>query len=218
MGPTMRKERYRPLAGIPTSVLKDRTAALVERVRGKSVLDVGCTGTKAGVSHPRYRYLHHHLADAAGEILGVDLDAPGIEAMREAGFKVQVGDVETMDLGRQFQIIVAGEIIEHLPNPGLFLRNLRRHLMDDGEILITTPNPFRISQVWKILKYDQVRVHREHTLWMCPSVLKRLLEICELRMVELCWIRDSRWFLPPRWPALLRSYWHNNFLAVARKA
>ena len=139
------------IADIPTAVTNDRLSILRERVRGKTALDLGCCGTKRGISHSRYQYLHHTLVKEAGEILGVDIDEAVIVAMKAEGFNVQADDAETMNLGRRFQVIIAGDIIEHLPNPGLFLTNMHRHLEDDGELLITTPNPFKFKQVLKIL-------------------------------------------------------------------
>jgi len=214
----MSHKRYRPLADIPTAVTNDRLSILRERVRGKTALDLGCSGTKRGISHLRYQHLHHTLVKEAGEILGVDIDEAAIVAMKAEGFNVQADDAETMNLGRRFQVIIAGDIIEHLPNPGLFLTNMHRHLEDDGELLITTPNPFKFKQVLKILKYNQIKVHTEHTCWICPTVLKRLLEICGLEMTRLFWIRGPRRYRPSQWPALVRPYWSPSFLAVAQKA
>jgi hypothetical protein len=94
---------------------------------------------------------------------------------------------------------------------------VRRHLEDDGTFLITTPNPFNINQVWKILKYNQIKVHGEHTCWICPTVLKQLLERYGLRMKHLYWIRDPGWYLPKFWLSLLRPYWTASFLSVVEK-
>ena len=35
------------------------------------------------------------------------------------------GDVTTVNLGKKFDVIVAGELIGHLPNQGLFLENMK---------------------------------------------------------------------------------------------
>ena len=43
-------------------------------------------------------------------------------------------------LGRKFDVIVTGEILEHLPNQGLFLENAERHLKKKGVQILTTPN------------------------------------------------------------------------------
>jgi 2-polyprenyl-3-methyl-5-hydroxy-6-metoxy-1,4-benzoquinol methylase len=208
----------RPLAHIPTTSVNNRLEIILARVRGKTVLDLGCSGSRHGVSEIRHQSLHRSLAVEAGDILGIDIDKDAVAAMKAAGFAVQVGDVETMNLGRKFQIIVAGDIIEHLPNPGVFLSNMHRHLEDDGEFIITTPNPFKFKQNLKILKYNQIKVHTGHTCWLCPTVLNRLLDISGFRMTHLYWLRDAKWWIPSQWPAYIRPYWSASFLAVVKKA
>jgi 2-polyprenyl-3-methyl-5-hydroxy-6-metoxy-1,4-benzoquinol methylase len=209
--------RYKTLADVPTTVANDRLSILLERVRGKTVLDVGCADTRYRFTHPHYQDLHSSLAKETREILGVDIDEDGITAMKATGFNVQRADAETMHLGRRFQLIVAGDVIEHLANPGLFLTNMHLHLEDEGEFIITTPNPFNFQQGFKILKHNCIRVHPEHTFWICPTVLKRLLENCGFEMTHLFWIRDRKWYHPIRWPSFLRPYWSPSFLAVAQK-
>jgi len=55
----------------------------------------------------------------------VDIDDEGIKILREEGYHVRTDNVMTMNLEEQFDVIIAGEIIEHLDNPGQFLRNMR---------------------------------------------------------------------------------------------
>lgn len=208
----------RPLSNIPTTSVNNRLPVILDRVRGRTVLDLGCSGSRHGVSEVRHQSLHRALAREAGDILGIDIDKNAVAAMKAAGYNVAVGDVETVDLGREFQVIVAGDIIEHLPNPGLFLSNMRRHLADDGELLITMPNPFKFKQDLNILKYNQIKVHVGHTCWLCPTVLMRLLEISGLTMTHLFWLRGGKWYVPSHWPAYLRPYWSTSFLAVVKKA
>ena len=212
-----RTKRSMSLADVPTTVVTDRLSIVLEKAPGKTVLDVGCTGTKKRFAHPHYQPLHFSLVKVARDILGVDIDEEGIAAMKASGFNVQRADAETMNLGRRFQLIVAGDMIEHLANPGLFLSNMHLHLEDEGELVITTPNPFSFKQGWRILKHNRVRVHPEHTFWFCPTVLHRLFEMCGFEMTHLYWIRDPQWYLPTQWPAFLRTYWSPEFLAVAQK-
>ena len=39
-----------------------------------------------------------------------------------------------------FDVVVAGEIIEHVPNPDLLLREIRRALRPGGTLIVSTPN------------------------------------------------------------------------------
>lgn len=208
---------YKTLAEVATMVANDRLPILLEKVRGKTVLDVGCADMRYRFTHGNYEDLHSSLAKETKEILGVDIDEDGITAMKTTGLNVERADAETMNLGRRFQLIVAGDVIEHLVNPGLFLTNMYLHLEDGGELIITTPNPFNLQQEFKILKHNSIRVNPEHTFWICPTVLKRLLENCGFKMTHLFWIRDRKWYHPSCWPSFLRPYWSPSFLAVAQK-
>lgn len=97
----------------------------------KIVLDLGCA------QNPE---IHFTLAKRCKKIVGVDINAKGIEYIKKKGLEAYVMDVEQIKLKDKFDYIVAGELIEHLNNPGLFLKSMKKHLRDDGKIILTTPN------------------------------------------------------------------------------
>ncbi len=74
--------------------------------------------------------------------LGIDIEEKEIIKMKKEGYNVICANVETMQLNLKFDVIIAGELIEHLHNPGLFLNTLYEHLRDEGKLILTTPNPF----------------------------------------------------------------------------
>jgi 2-polyprenyl-3-methyl-5-hydroxy-6-metoxy-1,4-benzoquinol methylase len=45
------------------------------------------------------------------------------------------------NLSEKFDVVVAGELIEHLENTEIFLNNVKRHLKKNGIFFLTTPNP-----------------------------------------------------------------------------
>jgi len=90
-------------------IIRDRLAVIGRFCQGKSVLDLGCTDYRPD-GNRKYNStgLHLYLKDIAGSLTGVDVDEKGVEQMREEGFDVICGDVETLTLDRQFDCIVAG--------------------------------------------------------------------------------------------------------------
>ena len=204
------------------TVVGSREEVIAEYVAGATVLDLGVVDSRRALEPTAQRLgefstsLHEHIRRLSPRTVGVDIDAKGIEILRQRGYDVVCADVETMNLNRRFDTIVAGKIIEHLRNPGRALDTIRKHLNPSGRLILTTCNPFYINQVWKILKYNQVQVHEEHTAWFDPQTLARLLDLSGYTIDRLCWIRagrrHGRWRI---WPARLRSYFHANFLMVA---
>jgi len=49
--------------------------------------------------------------------------------------------LENVAIEQKFDIIVCGELIEHIENPGLMLDGIKRFMNDDRILIITTPNP-----------------------------------------------------------------------------
>jgi len=72
--------------------------------------------------------------------LGVDVLQEGIEALRRDGFNAQVCDITRDVIEGQFDVIVAGEVIEHLGSPEAVFRLGQRNLNCGGRLVLTTPN------------------------------------------------------------------------------
>jgi 2-polyprenyl-3-methyl-5-hydroxy-6-metoxy-1,4-benzoquinol methylase len=100
---------------------------------GKRVLDVGCSSG----------YLARPLVAAGCTVVGLEVDPEAAEAAREVCEEVLVGDVETMDLPFEqgaFDVVLCGDLIEHLRDPGAFLARIQPLLRPDGRLVLTTPN------------------------------------------------------------------------------
>ena len=128
----------------------DRVEFIKQHIFGK-VLDLGCEdGT-----------LHELIY---GEnIYGLDIR---VKKHRE---KVQQGDAQNIPFkDDSFDSIIAGELIEHLPDPDKFLRECRRILRSNGIVIISTPN--KKSWVNRILKSS---FHHGHVSLFDLSGIKR---------------------------------------------
>jgi SAM-dependent methyltransferase len=117
-------------------------------VMKKDVLDIGpaeLMGTKNRFKF--YDSIHMHLTQVANRLSGLEKNAEQIGPLRELGYDIRQGDAEGFDLGERFDVVMAGELIEHLSNPGLFLDCAKRHLRPDGTLLLTTPNRFGLPEI-----------------------------------------------------------------------
>ena len=71
-------------------------------------------------------------------------------------------------------MILAGEIFEHLDNPGKALDSVREKMKPFSKFIITVPNAYSFKGfVRALLKYELI--HPDHTLHHSPHTLKTLL-------------------------------------------
>ncbi len=114
---------------------------------GKKVLHLGCTNypyTKESLENDML--LHFDIDKVAGELYGFDFDQRGIDTLVELGGKnIYLADLEKLEdveLNETFDVIIGGEIIEHLSNPGLFLKGIQRFMNPQTSLIITTVNAY----------------------------------------------------------------------------
>jgi SAM-dependent methyltransferase len=125
-------------------------------------------------------WLHDELARHTAELVGVDLNAEGVAAASELGFESFVADCQQdVELAALHlapaDVVIAGELIEHLDQPGAFLEAVKRLLKDDGILVITTPNATRLTNVLGSLSNREL-VNPDHVSWYSWHVLQTLLD------------------------------------------
>jgi 2-polyprenyl-3-methyl-5-hydroxy-6-metoxy-1,4-benzoquinol methylase len=198
----MKKLRLAPTRAV------DRRTYILDACRDRRVLHLGC------VDHP---FLHERLASGdllhaaidacAAELWGIDLDRTGLETLRAAGFtnlyEADIERLESVAITGRFDVIVAGEIIEHLTSPGAFLRQVPRLLAPGGRLLVTVPSAQSIRLAANALRRVEV-VHPDHKAYFSPHTLTELLQSSGLAVVDL----RPYWAKPRRSPALYAAYDH----------
>ena len=130
------------------------TFELVQRIdlisklcAGKSVLHLGCTNhpyTQDSIDNDML--LHFSLAQMTNELYGFDFDQAGIDILEKHGtenlFRVDLEQLGDVEINKTFDVIIAGEMIEHLNNPGLFLNGIKRFMNPETKLVITTINAY----------------------------------------------------------------------------
>ena len=203
--------------------ITDRMNVIEPLVAGKKTLDCGIVDSRRQRHETADRLeklpnlLFQRICEINPDTMGVDIDEQGVQILRDKGFNTKTANVMDMDLGERFETIVAGEIIEHLDNPGQFLCNMRNHLVEGGTLLLTTPNPFYFKQVWKIWKRNRPAVHEEHTMWFDPITLSHLCRLSGLDPYEIYWVQPRKQLIKT-WPRLFRNYFSHSFMILARPA
>jgi 2-polyprenyl-3-methyl-5-hydroxy-6-metoxy-1,4-benzoquinol methylase len=178
----------------------DRVARIQELCKGRRVLDVGCCNHGNLSKWEAGQFLHAEIAKTAGDLHGLDNDIEALEKLKERGFKVHEGNAEKLEAAAlgQFDVVVAGEIIEHLSNPGLFMDGAYSLLNPGGVLVATVPNAWsftRLKQLYKGL--DDVQwTHSQHTAWYSKATIAALFRRHGFEPVELGFCdmyKSSRW-------------------------
>lgn len=165
--------------------LVQRVEFLKEVSRGKKVLHLGCTDWPyTEVAIEAGTQLHVALKDIARDLWGFDADKEGLDFFKAKGFEnLYQADLERLDeveTDETFDVIIAGEMIEHLSNPGLFLRGIRRFMRRDTKLVITTINAYcgmRFFLYGLRGRGGRVEpVHPDHVSYYSYSTLRHLLD------------------------------------------
>jgi SAM-dependent methyltransferase len=171
-------------------LLKDKLDWIIPYVRGRKVLDLGCVRHSIEETE-KPGWLHGAIRAEARSVVGVDYLSDAVARLRGRGFDVVCANVETMELGDRFEVIVAGDLIEHLNNFGQFLERVRAHLADGGIALVTTPNPVNPLRFWSVLLRGEAGANPEHTCWFTEEVLRQLVARYGLEVAEVAYVNDS---------------------------
>lgn len=152
---------------------------------GKKVLHLGCTNWPyTNEALDAEMLLHVELSRVANELYGFDFDQEGIDVLAARGFgnlfRADLEKLDEVDLDETFDVIIAGEMIEHLNNPGLFLNGIKRFMNAETQLVITTINAYSGMRFWVYgLRGGGGTVepvHPDHVAYYSYSTLKLLLE------------------------------------------
>jgi 2-polyprenyl-3-methyl-5-hydroxy-6-metoxy-1,4-benzoquinol methylase len=160
---------------------------LIEALVGKDdvVLDVGFSGQ--GVTREDPNWPHGLLQKRARKVYGIDLAIdraafPDTERYHEASAELFSFP------GVRFDVIFAGDVIEHLPNPGLFLARVKEHLSPRGILVLTTPNAFNLFNLTEKLTKDEPTVNSDHTCYFNHKTLRVLAQKCGFDTTEVAYL------------------------------
>ena len=162
----------------------DYTRWLQERVRGKTVLDVGA------VEHAANRYLrddwkHRIICGVADRCVGVDVLAEEVERIRALGYELLVCDATSNEfLGERFDVIYAGDVIEHVDSPVALLRFCARHLKPNGAVFVRTPNPHCFDYLHTVKRRGTDVSNLEHVSYISPVHMLELARRSGLNLVR----------------------------------
>lgn len=165
---------------------------------GERVLDIGIAEHTIEYIG-KDNWFHRKLRKAENkEIWGIDINSQLISYIKSENEwdHLYVHDATTQPLKTDyFDVIYAGDVIEHVSNVGGFLSFCRDSLKPGGKIVLTTPNPHALEFLKRVRTHGAVTVNAEHTCWMSAPTIN---ELCRRYAMEfeksyfLCGKKKSR--------------------------
>lgn len=165
---TKKYRNHNPFQRRQIGRLLERVVALARPLQPKTILDAG--GGEGFLTG----YLAASFPDAA--ITVVDLSSDDLRNLKERLPQVEtiVGNLETLNLGRQFDLVVATEVLEHLPQAADTLRRFAQHA---PRIIVTVPHEplFMATNFLRGKNLSRFGNDPEHVNHWSPRSLRRFL-------------------------------------------
>lgn len=149
--------------------------ARVQGFAGGTVLEVG-----AG-----YGLFCETIADtkAFDRVIGVEPTPDLAKICRDKGIEILETMIEDVRLDAKVDVVVNFEVIEHLFDPGAFLRACREVLKPGGHLVLTCPNIAGFET--RMLGRESDTIDHEHLNYFSPSSLRLLAERAGFEPLEV---------------------------------
>lgn len=171
-------------------LITNRCKYIPTLVKGLRVLDIGCVDHNLE-NRKHGHWLHDRLIQSASSVLGLDYEEEQVEQMKREGYHVVAADATDFSLSQEFDAIVAGELIEHVPNPGLFLACARKHLVSNGTLILTTPNANNLVYFLENLILGREIDNPDHVALYSPTTITLLLKKCGFRVDGIVFLAEN---------------------------
>ena len=134
---------------------------------GRHVLDLGC---RDGALTQAYA--------GGNEIVGVDADREALAEAQKLGIETRWADLDDalpFESGT-FDIVVAGELLEHLRDPRSVVSEVLRVLRAGGTFVGSVPNAYRLKNRLRFLRGHKPENDPTHLQMFAPNDVRALLD------------------------------------------
>ncbi len=196
-----RDGKFKPLHQINVlriGFIKEKLIERFGRIDGLQVLDIGCGGG----------LLAEEMAKLGAKVVGLDAGEKNIKVAKlhakrsELDIEYICGTVDNMS--EKFDVILNMEVIEHVPNPALFIDQSCELLADGGMMFVSTINrtllAFGLAIIGAeyILRWLPIGTHQWRK-FIKPSELETMLNTNNLKLNQIIGINfnplKNKWYL-----------------------
>ncbi|OAQ41822.1 hypothetical protein A5893_01515 [Pedobacter psychrophilus] len=178
----MQTLNYTPTERIIVNKTVDRLNYILSKCLNKVVLDLGCFDETATIKENSGNYLFEEISKVSSVHIGIDNSSLLPEEGIKFGEKAEIlfGSVYDLDkipalANYNFDVIVAGELIEHLPDTLRFLNDMKR-LYSGKKLICSTPNTTSLSNIL-LSVFNRESCHIDH---LQVYSFKTLTTLCRL--------------------------------------
>ncbi|RLJ09138.1 MAG: hypothetical protein DRP13_01020 [Candidatus Aenigmatarchaeota archaeon] len=175
-------------------LLETRRKILEKYCKNKTVLDIGCIG---GIGKNNDKFTHNIIRNVTKEVIGIDINKQKIEYYNKRGYNIMFGDIQdpSLKINKKFDVVFAGEIIEHVEDQKTFLNNVKKMLKPDGIFILSTPNAhdiaYHINRIFFRIKDDYITCKNiGHVIIHSYGTIRYLLEKYGFEIKEFYYINS----------------------------
>ncbi len=149
-----------------------RISTLLRTRPPSKVLDLGCS---SGL-------LAERLTDMGHDVTGVDvMEIAGVDRRTSTFVQADLNEGIPAEVGKDFDIVLAADVLEHLVNPGALMSQVRNVLAPDGVAMFCVPNIAhwypRLRSTLGMFDYDQRGIlDSTHLRFFTRRSIRKLVE------------------------------------------
>lgn len=186
----MQTLHYTPTERIAVHKTVERLAYIVRQCISKNVLDLGCFDETATIKENSGNYLFEEISKVSAIHIGVDnsklIPLSGLKFGNNA--EILLGSVYDLDKipaleKYNFDVIIAGELIEHLPDTLKFFNDMKR-MFPGKKLICSTPNATSFSNMLLSL-FNRESCHIDHLQVYSYKSLTTLCRLADFKSWEI---------------------------------
>lgn len=150
----------------------DRVASHINQThRAGRILDIGCSNGA---------FLRH--LTGSWHRFGIEPSSAACELAERSGISILASTIDQLNADQRFDVIVAMDVVEHLPKPSDFMTRLARHLVPGGIVLLTTGNTDAWSWRLQGARYWYCATFPEHVSFYNRRSIETLGNLNDLKL------------------------------------